>query len=150
MADGMLRINGDAFRFSLEKLQLEFREAVGDALREAARAALENAQATDAFKDRTGKLRAGTKTRVFVSAYEAQITNSVPYARIVERGSKAHEILPSKKKALRWVQNGAVRFARRVWHPGTAPTRFLQRAAEHGAAVFKQDVEARLTRLFAR
>lgn len=45
----------------------------------------------------------------------------VKYAAIQEYGGKtsAHEILPVKAKALAFVAGGALRFARRVEHPGS-------------------------------
>ena len=45
----------------------------------------------------------------------------VKYAAIQEYGGKtaAHEILPSKAAALAFVEGGAMRFARRVEHPGS-------------------------------
>ena len=45
----------------------------------------------------------------------------VKYAAIQEYGGKtgAHEILPSKAKALAFVVGGALRFARKVEHPGS-------------------------------
>ncbi len=46
---------------------------------------------------------------------------SVPYAAIQEYGGRtgAREVLPSKAGALAFVGNGALRFARRVEHPGS-------------------------------
>jgi phage gpG-like protein len=48
-------------------------------------------------------------------------SNGVTYAAIQEYGGKtaAHEILPAKAQALAFVANGALRFARRVEHPGS-------------------------------
>ncbi|HZZ63839.1 MAG TPA: hypothetical protein VFE63_22190 [Roseiarcus sp.] len=46
---------------------------------------------------------------------------NVKYAAIQEYGGKtsAHEILPGKAKALAFVVGGALRFARKVEHPGS-------------------------------
>ena len=48
-------------------------------------------------------------------------SDDVPYAGILEYGGKtaAHDILPSKAKALAFVTGGAQRFARIVHHPGS-------------------------------
>ncbi len=48
-------------------------------------------------------------------------TGDVKYAAIQEYGGKtaAHEILPSKAEALAFIVGGALRFARRVEHPGS-------------------------------
>lgn len=48
-------------------------------------------------------------------------SDDVPYAGILECGGKtaAHDILPSKAKALAFVASGAQRFAKIVHHPGS-------------------------------
>lgn len=46
-------------------------------------------------------------------------------ALLHHNGSRAHEIRPRRAKVLRFVQNGRVRYAHRVWHPGTKPNRYL-------------------------
>lgn len=48
-------------------------------------------------------------------------SDDVPYAGILEYGGKtaAHDILPSKAKALALVTGGAQRFAKIVHHPGS-------------------------------
>jgi phage gpG-like protein len=49
-------------------------------------------------------------------------TGDVKYAAIQEYGGKtaAHEILPAKARALAFMASGALRFARKVEHPGSA------------------------------
>ncbi len=52
----------------------------------------------------------------------ATVTSAdVPYASILEYGGKtaAHDIVPSKAKALAFVAGGAQRFAKIVHHPGS-------------------------------
>jgi len=48
-------------------------------------------------------------------------SDDVPYAGILETGGKtaAHDILPSKARALAFVTGGAQRFAKIVHHPGS-------------------------------
>ncbi|RBP15873.1 bacteriophage HK97-gp10 putative tail-component [Roseiarcus fermentans] len=58
-------------------------------------------------------------------------TGDVKYAAIQEYGGKtaAHEILPAKAQALAFVVGGALRFARKVEHPGSViPERSYLRA----------------------
>jgi len=50
---------------------------------------------------------------------EVRFGNMHKAARIIESGSIPHEILPVARKALRFEKEGAVIFARRVFHPGT-------------------------------
>jgi len=59
-------------------------------------------------------------------------TGDVKYAAIQEYGGKtaAHEILPVKAQALAFVAGGALRFARKVEHPGSViPERSYLRSA---------------------
>jgi phage gpG-like protein len=60
------------------------------------------------------------------------VAGDVKYAAIQEYGGKtaAHEILPSKAAALAFIAGGALRFARRVEHPGsTIPERSYLRSS---------------------
>ncbi len=80
---------------------------------------------------RTIHLGAVTPTR-------AETIASASYAAYVERGTRPHVIRPRNRKALRWAANGAsarlsgsprsggaVRFAKRVNHPGTRAQPFM-------------------------
>lgn len=71
--------------------------------------------------------------------------DGVGYAQAVEFGSKAHVIVPRRRKALAWGGNrrlsGNLRsgskpefFAKRVNHPGTQPKPYLRPAAEKAVA----------------
>lgn len=54
------------------------------------------------------------------------IGSSVSYALLHHEGSEPHIIRPKNAKILRWVdEDGVVRFARVVHHPGTKPNRYL-------------------------
>jgi phage gpG-like protein len=73
---------------------------------------------------RSGALRESIAADVSASGDGVSATvgsNGVKYAAIQEYGGKtaAHEILPAKAQALAFVVNGALRFARRVEHPGS-------------------------------
>ncbi len=71
----------------------------------------------------------------------------VGYARAVHEGSRAHDIVPRRKKILAWPANAGDRrltgtarsgttafiFARRVRHPGTKPNRFMVRGIQRAA-----------------
>ncbi len=54
----------------------------------------------------------------------------VNYAAFVLFGSKPHDILPKKRKALRWQIGSTYHFARSVRHPGYKGDNFLERAAQ--------------------
>ncbi len=50
------------------------------------------------------------------------------YLGYILEGTPPHVIRPRTAKALRFVAAGAVRFARKVDHPGTAPNNFILRS----------------------
>lgn len=55
-----------------------------------------------------------------------QIGSSVSYALLHHEGSKPHVIRPKNAHVLRWIdEDGNVRFAQVVHHPGTKPNRYL-------------------------
>jgi phage gpG-like protein len=67
--------------------------------------------------------------RILVSVGSA---GDIKYAAIQEYGGRtaAHEILPNKAEALAFIAGGALRFAKRVAHPGsTLPERSYLRAS---------------------
>ena len=72
-----------------------------------------------------------------VTPTRAETIASASYAGFVEKGTRAHTIVPRHKKALRWAEGGnarlsgsprkgaRVRFARRVQHPGSKAKPFM-------------------------
>ncbi len=56
---------------------------------------------------------------------EAQVGSPLSYALMHHEGTNAHWIAARHSKALRFQQRGIVRYASRVWHPGTAPNKYL-------------------------
>lgn len=84
---------------------------------------------------RTGNLRAHNNIRVARRAPGAvgEVFNDADYAAAVHDGSGPYTIRPRKKKALRFVVEGRVVFAKSVRHPGTKARPFLAKAAEEMA-----------------
>lgn len=76
---------------------------------------------------KTGKLASSIHTRTTVDLLGIVNTtgSNNPIALLHHNGSRAHAIRPRRAKVLRFVQNGRVRYAQRVWHPGTRPNRYL-------------------------
>jgi phage gpG-like protein len=74
---------------------------------------------------RSGALKASIAAEVSADGDGARASvgsnGDVPYAAIQEYGGKtaAHEILPVKAEALAFMVGGALRFARKVEHPGS-------------------------------
>lgn len=70
-------------------------------------------QATDTATTIEGKVATGADT---------------PYAKYVELGTAAHDIVPTKAKALAFMLDGKQVFAKSVHHPGTKGQLFMRRA----------------------
>ena len=77
---------------------------------------------------RTGRLRASIIKQV--QPLEASVVPTAPYWPYVEFGTRPHEILPVRARALRFQVGGGIVFAARVWHPGTKPHPFVAETAE--------------------
>lgn len=123
---------------------------------------------------RTGRLT--SKAELFGEMRQADengawgyLTNTTPYARIIEFGSRAHDIWPKaafrmigpvrdgqnrraegrgphehivgRGIALRFKVGGKVVFARMVKHPGTPALPFMHPAAEHARMVIERETE---------
>ena len=71
----------------------------------------------------TGKLRASIGREVVANKLQAIATiktgKNIPYAKFVEYGTKAHDIVPTKAKALNFMMGGKQVFFKKVRHPGT-------------------------------
>ncbi len=82
--------------------------------------------AGEVLQSRSGALAASIASEVSFDGEGVNATvgsfGDVKYAAIQEYGGKtsAHEILPTKGAALAFVNNGALRFAKRIEHPGSA------------------------------
>lgn len=74
----------------------------------------------------TGRLRSSINSTVNRSGpIVVRVGSNNPIALMHHEGTKAHEIRPRRAKVLRFMQNGVIRYAMRVWHPGTRPNRYL-------------------------
>jgi hypothetical protein len=60
----------------------------------------------------------------------AGVPGLTTYLGFEHDGTEPHVIYPSRRKYLRFIQNGQVRFARKVNHPGTKGSYFLTRALD--------------------
>ena len=89
-----------------------------------------------ALETKSGALRNSISAEITVEGGALTATvgsfGDVKYAAIQEYGGRtsAHEILPDKAQALAFLVGGALRFARRVEHPGsTLPARAYLRSS---------------------
>ena len=86
---------------------------------------------------RTGRLRSSIRAeppRIFSLRGSVTVGSDLEYAAWVNDGTRPHQIRPRTKRALRFVVNGQVVFARVVNHPGTKANPFLDRALREVAA----------------
>ena len=116
-----------------ERLQTNTKSAVN---RAAANGAL-YARVTRLYKNRTGALR-GSIQNTTTGPYSARTAATAKHAAWIENGTAAHEIKARRKLMLRFEQNGAVRFERRVFHPGTAPRPFMKEARDKVEPLFER------------
>lgn len=126
----MLHVSVDlsSFRQQARRTVDALQDAALHAPRVAAQEGAAEAQKVGQFKDRTGRLRSGIVAR-FVRGSESSVTwqilSRAPYSKFVEQGTRPHVILPRNAKALRFVINGQVIFAKKVNHPGSRPYPFM-------------------------
>jgi hypothetical protein len=128
---------------ALKRLESNILSTIRQALGQSAALTAQLARTTNKFKDRTGNLR-GSIQRIARSDWHQTVRaggRAAKYAIWIEDGSKAHEILPRRAQFLRFEQNGSVRFAKRVFHPGTKATHFMRTARDAGEINFVQSVE---------
>jgi hypothetical protein len=125
------------------------------------------------YKDKSGQLTrtaVGMLTRVTQSAAEGVMAWPQKYASFVDAGTQAHWIRPkapygtrkaarlpgqgvrartdigTHRIALRWFSGGVVRFASKVFHPGTRATGFAALAYQKCEAVIIREVELAVAR----
>jgi hypothetical protein len=122
--------NLDELRSSFEDADRALVTGCRDAVRDAAKAGEAEAKSAHRYKDRTGELSASTKGRVTRDTdrgAEGAVEATAPHASFVHDGTRPHPIEPRRAKALRFEQDGAIRFAQRVMHPGTTADPFIDR-----------------------
>lgn len=79
----------------------------------------------------TFRMQPGTRSSGVGTTVIAGREGVTPYLGFILDGTRPHEIRAKRTRPnphLRFIQNGTVRFAKRVWHPGTAPDNFMLRA----------------------
>jgi len=93
-----------------------------------------NQATVDCPKD-TGNLQGHHRVQVndLKTRVRGTVLNDASYASAVHDGTKRRKIVARRKKALRFVVDGEVVYARSVNHPGTKPRPWLRTAAERVA-----------------
>lgn len=107
------------------------RSHVGAALREATSESLARISGGAYFQSRTG--RTAQSFTASVRDFDAAVRSQSRIAVFLDQGTAPHTIVAKRAKALRFMVNGSVVFARSVRHPGTAP-----RGIERGEAALAE------------
>ncbi len=142
--------HGEDFAKSLENATKNLNDEVMKALARTAELASGYARTSVLYKSHTYGLRSSIQwgTQLGSSSAHAVMRASAPYAEYIENGSKPHTIEPNRKQALRFVQNGAVRFSRIVHHPGTKATHFMTLAQERATPLLERLMGEAFARAF--
>lgn len=115
------------FRQMPDKVKTAMQIAAAMSLRDIQRTAQHNHR----FISRTGNLERSVATEVYNDTISGRVyldDTKVAYGPFVHTGTRAHDITPQNKRALRWPISGGFAFAMHVHHPGTKPDEFLYSA----------------------
>jgi hypothetical protein len=143
----MIHFDTKAFAASMAEASKQLSVLVVRAVGRTAEMAAAYAKVSPLYKFRTGALRSsiqhGAKAK-----YSSFVVAGAKHARWVEEGTKPHVIRPRRKKWLRFEQNGAIRFSKKVHHPGTKPRPFMQRARDKVEPLFERLCVEAVDRMF--
>ncbi len=123
-----VRVDGDSARSALNDLSAGITQAANLAIRAAVQAAEASAKHTNLFKNRTGITRGSIKGESLGPSGRVSAGGATRY---LENGTRPH-VIEAKGRSLSFVINGQRRFARRVFHPGTAERPFMRQARDEG------------------
>lgn len=136
-----------AWAESVRELGAGTRRAVVLASREGA----EEGRRTATWKDRTGAARKTITSRLVKDSFglvEANILAPLHYHPYLDAGTRPHEILPVRARALRFIaSDGAFVITRRVWHPGTKGDGFAGRMYLKAERVLRAELEREVARV---
>jgi hypothetical protein len=116
-------IHTEAARRELLNGLIAIDEAARIALGFAVKAAERSVLGTTLYQNASGKTRGSVKTGVEGLSGFVQSGGATAF---LENGTRPHEIVARRAKALHFRINGADVFARKVNHPGTAPRPFMR------------------------
>ncbi len=143
-------IQSSAAVSSFRRAEEIFAGEVMKALERTAQLATTYAKTSALYKSHTYGLRNSISfgTQRGSTSAHAVMRASAPYAEFIENGSRPHTIMARRKSTMRFVQNGAVRFARIVRHPGTKATHFMAKAQERATPLLERLMGEAATRAF--
>jgi hypothetical protein len=151
-------MDGQALQHTFGTARGRFDQLLMRALHRTAELAASYAKLSTLYRSHTGALRSSITETVFGGMggiagagadMAARVAATAPFAAFVENGTRPHVILPRRAKVLRFIQNGAVRFSRGVFHPGTEPRPFMAQARDRAEPLFERMLNEAFVRAFA-
>jgi hypothetical protein len=131
----------------------EIHDGAARAVVRASQEGAEEGRRAATWKDRTGAARRTIEAKRGVKAfgqYHADIVAPLHYHRHLDAGTRPHEIRPVRARMLRFVaSDGAIVFARRVWHPGTKGDGFAGKMYHKAERVLRAELEAMMAKVIA-
>jgi hypothetical protein len=151
----MFSLDPKAFLASMAQGARALSALIVESLKRSATQGAQYAKVNTLWKSRTGRLRAGITHRM-MPPFAARITSSAKHSGYVEDGTKAHWIRPKalggssprQRKTLSFVQNGVRYFRKEVFHPGTQPRPFMQKARDRVEPLFDRLCRLAVDRMF--
>lgn len=121
----MITLDASDLQSKLKALDAAMREGARDATKATAEESRRFIQSGAYWTNRTGKTSASFRVVRF-GATGHSVTSNNAIAGYLETGTRPHVISAKPGGTLRFVQNGQVRFAKSVRHPGTKPKHFAE------------------------
>ncbi len=140
----------EEFGQGVQKSSDRLKEEIMAALQKTADFAASNAKGSSLFKNHSFRLMSSIEAKTFGGSrvFRAEVKAKAPYAQFVEEGTRPHVIEARRRTTMRFVQNGAVRFARIVHHPGTKATHFMAHAQERATPLLERLMAEAFARAF--
>lgn len=144
--------NIDQVLADIEGIHAMVTDGVAEAVDISLRDVQERARQEHSWISRTGQAEQSIDTASTHGDMKASGTvfTTLPHAIYLHTGTKPHVIVPKRKKALRFVKNGAFIFARRVHHPGTKGDTYIYDAMDAETSAIVARFEALVKNIAGR
>lgn len=142
-------IDTSAIAAAADRLRTEMAAATRDAVTATAQESLTRIQRPAYWRPHTGATGRSFVISV-LSDTASRVSSSLKVAGFLNNGTSPHAIVARRAKFLRFVQNGAVRFARQVRHTGTKPKNFVDTEVRLGTIDLSEYAESALRRAIER
>lgn len=133
MADIKIKVTGTGDVISrLDSLPESLRSMLGAAVNVSIRDVQDYARQHHRYTTRTGTAERSISTRRTDTRFtvKGEVGTTSPVTLYLHQGTRPHEIKPKHRTVLRWAGSAGWVFAKRVYHPGTAPDSFIYNALD--------------------